>query len=154
MNTWKVILATMVIFGTGVITGGIVVDRVIQRSRPHHAATNKPPPGSPAGTRVDFLRKAERELDLTLQQREQADKVIASSQERIKKLMEPVNPKIREELQRTRDDFRAILTPEQKTRFDEMVKLQQQRTRDQRRPPGRPPEASNFPSSVLGPQKQ
>ena len=152
MNTWKVILATMVIFGTGVITGGIVVDRVAQRSRPHHPPTNKPP-GSPGGTRVDFLRKAERELDLTPQQREQTEKVIAGSQERIKKMMEPVNPKIREELQRTREDFRAILTPEQKARFDEMVK-QQQRPRDQRRPPGHPPDASNFPSSVLGPQKQ
>jgi Spy/CpxP family protein refolding chaperone len=143
----------MVIFGTGVITGGIVVDRVAQRSRQHHAPANKPP-GSPGGTRVDFLRKAERDLDLTPQQREQADKVIASSQEHIKKLMEPVNPKIREELQRTRDDFRAILTPEQKARFDDMVKQQQQRSRDQRHSPGHPPEASNFPSSVLGPQKQ
>lgn len=152
MNTWKVILATMVIFGTGVITGGIVVDRVAQRSRPHHAPGVKPS-GSPGGTRVDFLKKAERELDLSTQQREQADKLISSSQERIKKMMEPVNPKIREELQRTRDEFRALLTPEQQTRFDEMVK-QQQRARDQRRPPGHPPEASNFPSSVLNPQKQ
>ena len=146
----------MVIFGTGVITGGIVVDRFAQRSKPHPHGPGNPaskPPGSPGGTRVDFLKKAERELDLSSRQREQADKLIGSSQERIKKMMEPVNPRIREELQRTRDEFRAILTPEQQTRFDEMVK-QQQRSRDQRRPPGHPPEASNFPSSVLNPQKQ
>jgi hypothetical protein len=152
VNTWKVILATMVIFATGVITGGIVVDRVIQRSKPHHATASKPP-GSLGGTRVDFLRKAERELNLTVEQREQADKLISGSQERMKKLMEPVNPKVREELQRTRDEFRAILTPEQRSRFEELVK-QQQRPRDQRRPAGHAPEASNFPSSVVNPQKQ
>jgi len=53
---------------------------------------------------------------------EQADKLIAASQDRTKKIMEPVAPKIREELKQTKDQFRALLTPEQQTRFDEMLK--------------------------------
>src|SRR3954447_11041287 len=105
----------MVIFGTGVVTGGIVVGVVMTRSKPHHAAT-KPNTPSPGGTRVEFLRKAGRDLNLTPEQKEQADRIISASQERTKKMMEPVNPKIREELQRTREEFRAILTAEQRNR--------------------------------------
>ena len=62
MNTWKVILATMVIFGTGVVTGGLLVrhagsgrDRHSQRS----TATVHAAQPSPAGVmRIEFLRRA------------------------------------------------------------------------------------------------
>jgi hypothetical protein len=47
--------------------------------------------------------------------------------------MEPVTPHMREEIQRTKDEFREALTPDQRRRFDDLVK-QQQRPRDQRRP--------------------
>ena len=67
MNTWKVILATLVIFGTGVVTGGLLVthnERTKQRQfwllnraeknragRPEVREPNPPPPGAfnPAG---------------------------------------------------------------------------------------------------------
>jgi Spy/CpxP family protein refolding chaperone len=62
--------------------------------------------------------------------------------------MEPVNPKIREELARTREQFRALLTAEQQQHFDELIKLQQQHPRDLRHPGNRPPETvSNLPPS-------
>lgn len=144
MNTWKVILATMVIFGAGVVTGGLLVrnTRIITPNPPPAAATQQPRPffqGGPAGfVRVDFLRRAERELALTGEQRDQIDQIIRESQERTKKLMEPISPQIREEMQQTKDKFLAVLTPEQKARFEEMLKQQrllQQRPREQHRPP-------------------
>ena len=128
----------MVIFGTGVITGGLLVrnsqpDQFLPAPRPNNlprpAAAN-----SAGGVRVEFLRRAERELNLTTAQRERIDKIIAASQERTKKIMEPVTPHMRQEIQRTKDEFREALTSEQQLRFDELVK-QQQRPRDQRRPP-------------------
>jgi len=125
VNTWKVIVATMVIFGAGVITGGLLVKQTILVHPPkqaHSNASNRTVPTAPGVTRVEFLRRAERELNLTPEQREQADKLIAASQDRTKKIMEPVAPKIREELKQTKDQFRALLTPEQQTRFDEMLK--------------------------------
>src|SRR5262249_42076634 len=77
VNTWKVILATIVIFGTGVVTGGLLVRQTTLSLLPHPApsmtATRQFPPGSVGGVRLEFLRRAERELNLTFDQREQID---------------------------------------------------------------------------------
>jgi len=138
VNTWKVILATMVIFGAGVVTGGLLVRQTILTHplKQHSNVINRSIPSAPGVTRVEFLRRAERELDLTAGQRAQTDKIISDSQERIKKVMEPVSPKIRDELNQTKDRFRALLTPEQQARFDEMLK-KAAHPRDPRRPPGK-----------------
>jgi Spy/CpxP family protein refolding chaperone len=148
VNSWKVILATMVIFGTGVVTGGLLV-RYADNARTAH-----PPRGVGAGrpaqvpnagmVRLDFLRRAGRELGLTPDQHERLDKIIKDSQERTRKIMSPY---MREELQRTRAEFREVLTPEQRPKFDALLKQQQQqqRARDQRHPPPpgqRQPEAA------------
>ena len=149
MNTWKVIFATVVIFGAGVLTGGLLVKYSVQTpSRPQHPQGNRVQPISAGGLRIEFLRRVERDLNLSPDQKEQIDKIFSASQERSKKLMEPIQPKIHEELQQTREQFRAVLNPEQKMRFDELLKQQQQqRQRDQHRPPARNPEAFSYPTS-------
>ena len=149
MNTWKVILATMVIFGTGVVTGGLLVrhaehgrDRRPQRP----VAVAHPAQPTLAGVmRIEFLRRMERELDLTPEQREPIDQILKQGQERMKKLQETVEPRRREEFKKTIEDFRTVLTPDQRKRFDELVKQQQQRAREQRKaapPKERPPQSS------------
>jgi len=159
VNSWKVILATMVIFGTGVVTGGLLVrhagpgrDRRPQRV-PGAVHAAQP---TPAGVmRIEFLRRMERELALSPEQHEPIDKILKEGQERTKKLMETVEPRRREEFKKTIEEFRAVLTPEQLKRFDELVKQQQQRAREQRKaapprerppqnpPPGNAPAATN-----------
>lgn len=81
---------------------------------------------------MDFLRRMQRELNLTAEQREPIDKILKEGQERMKKLMETIEPRRREELKQTIDEFRAVLTPEQQKRFDGLLK-QQQRGREQRK---------------------
>lgn len=139
MNTWKVILATVVIFVAGVVTGGLVVRHSAQAPapvRPHNAgAARLAPPYSAGGLRLEFLRRAERELRLNPDQREHIDKILQASQERTRKLMEPVAPELRAELERTKDEFLEVLTPEQRTRFEVLVKKQQQRPHDARHAP-------------------
>ena len=158
MNTWKVILATMVIFGTGVVTGGLMVrhvDHGRDRRPQHSTASARPGQPTAAGVmRIEFLRRVERELDLTPAQREPIDKVLQEGQERMKKLMDTVEPRRREEFKKTMEEFRAVLTPEQQKRFDDLVKQQQQRAREQRkaappreRPPQGPP-ANNTPAAT------
>jgi len=149
VNTWKVIFATIVIFGAGVVTGGLLVKYSVQTPpRPHGPANRAVQPISAGGIRIEFLRRVERDLNLTADQREQIDKILTASQERSKKIMEPVQPIIREELQQTKEQFRAVLNPEQKIRFDELLKQQQQqRQRDQHRPPPRNPETFSYPTS-------
>lgn len=152
MNTWKVIFATVVIFGAGVMTGGLLVKYSVRPpvhpSRSGGSQGMRVQPISAGGLRIEFLRRAERDLNLSPDQKEQIDKIFAASQERSKKLMEPIQPKIREELQQTREQFRAVLNPEQRIRLDELLKQQQQqRQRDQHRPPPRNPEAFSYPTS-------
>lgn len=90
---------------------------------------------SPGGLRLDFLRRVQRDLNLTADQHEQIDKLLKESQERSRIIMEPVAPQIREELARTRDEFRKILTPEQRDHFDDLLKHQQQHRPDQQHRP-------------------
>jgi Spy/CpxP family protein refolding chaperone len=137
VNNWKVILATMVIFGTGVVTGGLLVRQADhgRDRRPQRAgAVVHPAPAAPAGVmRIEFLRRMERELELTPAQRDPVDKILKDGQERMKKLMDTVEPRRREEFKRTMEEFQAVLTPEQHKRFDELVKQQQQRARELRK---------------------
>lgn len=138
MNSWKVILATIVIFAAGLLTGGILTWRLEQANlmrRAHRTAQ----PASPGGWRFEFLRRAQRELDLSPEQRGQIDKLLKESQERTRVIMEPVSPQIHAEMLRTKEEFRKILTPEQQKRFDELLK-KPAHPRDQRRPQGAPVE--------------
>jgi Spy/CpxP family protein refolding chaperone len=128
VNAWKVILATIVIFGAGVVTGALVVRHSTQAPaavRPHGM-------GAP---RLEFLRRAERELNLKPDQRERIDRILKASQERTRKLMEPVAPELRAELEQTKNEFLAVLTPEQRTRFEVLIKKQHQRPREPRHSP-------------------
>ncbi len=130
MNTWKVILATIVIFATGVVTGGLLVHRseAAVRARRNAAVAQGMPAG---GMKLEFLRRIQRELDLTPAQRERVDAIISQAQERTRRVMEPVVPQLRAEVDKAKADFREVLTPPQQTRFDEILK-QQQRARNQR----------------------
>jgi Spy/CpxP family protein refolding chaperone len=133
VNSWKVILATVVIFGAGVLTGALVVQFApaagIQR---HQRAGRLGEVGSPGGMRLDFLRRVQRDLKVTSDQRDRIDKILKQSQERTRKVMEPVAPQLHQELQRAKAQFREILTPDQQVRFDELLK-QQQRWKEQHR---------------------
>lgn len=110
MNTWKVIVATIVIFATGAVTGALIVG---------HSAHPRPGPG---GMRLEFLRRMERDLDLSKEQREKIDKILKESQEQTRRIMEPVAPALHTELQRTKEEFRQVLTSAQQARFDQLLK--------------------------------
>ncbi|HOS75377.1 MAG TPA: hypothetical protein P5037_09120 [Candidatus Paceibacterota bacterium] len=146
MNNWRVILLTMVIFGSGVMTGGVLVwhverGRILRPPRPG-AAVRPAPPVSAGGMRIEFLRRLEQELDLTPAQREPINRILKEGQERTKKIMDTVEPQRREEFSRTIEAFRAVLTPAQQQQLNALLKQQQRRAREQRKaaaPPPRPP---------------
>ncbi len=151
MIPWKVILATVVIFGAGVFTGALVVRYPAGFYGARHQrgalGARSVESGSPGGMRLEFLRRMQRDLDLTAEQRERIDKLLKQSQERTRKIMEPVTPDLHRELQRAKAEFREALAPEQQVRFDELLK-QQQRLREQHRPAGRPePALTNAPAT-------
>jgi Spy/CpxP family protein refolding chaperone len=151
VNSWKVILATLIIYGAGVVTGGLLVSHVVQLK----ARTNPKQPTVQALTpwqvrNKDLLHRMERELDLTLPQREHVEKIIIESQERTKAVWKPIVPQMNREMQNVREQIREELTPEQQKKFDELLKphsgkrLEESPLQERRRRPG-----TNLPPSVI-----
>ncbi len=131
MNNWKVIFATAVIFGAGVVTGGLLVNHV-QHSHPRNnprrlaagaeagsPATNQAPrlPDAPRPARLpevlskQFLQQLDVQLHLATDQHEAIQKIISDGQNQMRKT-----------LQDARLEIREVLTLEQRKDFDELVK--------------------------------
>jgi hypothetical protein len=135
VNTWKVILATLVIFGAGVVTGGLLVgysDRALHSSQPpqplptvQHEPTNapvistahdnRPVPPPNALFRKDFMDRLNHELDLSPEQHDQIEKIVSEGQDRTRELW-------RVEWIETRQKIRKELAPRQQSRFEELFK--------------------------------
>jgi hypothetical protein len=126
VNYWKVIVATVVIFGAGVFTGGLLVNYVhtsqVRSKHTEHppvavATTNAPvvPPGPtprlPEVLSRPFLPKLDSLLQLSSDQHKAIEKIISDSQASMRKVM-----------QDARVNIRATLTPDQRSRFDDLMK--------------------------------
>jgi len=153
VNTWKVVCATLVIFVAGILTGATLVrfaqgprqGRVQQhpvvehRTQPgfaHPGTPNLPneqrspnvanPPGGLLSR--EFIQVLERQLRLTPEQRERVDKIMVEGQERVRELRSRIDPELKKELQQTREQIRAVLTPEQREQFEQMMKRSPRRS--------------------------
>jgi hypothetical protein len=131
VNTWKAILAALVIFAAGTITGALISRKTqsTTNGESRQAVSNPAVPG--LRQRLDFLRRLDKPLKLNDQQRDRIEQILARSQERTKVLWQEVSPRMQTELEQTRDLVRHELTTEQQTKFDEILRM-----RDQRRPEG------------------
>ena len=155
MNNWKVIptivLATVLIFGAGVFTGGMLVDYVKQ-GHPRAAAKRSPagptnpvplvtvaaiantnpasakPLRPPEVLSKEFLQRLDAEIRLDKEQHEAVQKIISDGQNEMRKV-----------LQDARLEVREVLTPQQRDQFDELMK----------RPFHKPLFTTNAPPGVL-----
>jgi Spy/CpxP family protein refolding chaperone len=123
VSPWKVILATMVIFTCGVITGAMVT----KTAHLPQAAVGPAKPRPPAGPllqmqRVEFLEKLNKQLVLTPEQRGQIAGIMKASQERTQRVREQIAPQMTDERKRVRAEIRGVLTPEQRKQFAELMK--------------------------------
>jgi hypothetical protein len=146
----------MVIFGTGVVTGGFLVrhsERIKTPRLQPRTELVRPQPQLPTPEmvrKIELMGRVQRELNLTPEQRGRIEGYVSESQERARLLWEGVAPLMRKELQETREKIRSELTPEQKKRFEELMKQQQQqhpRRPDDSLSPDRRPRNENFPPS-------
>ena len=122
MKVWKVILATMVIFVAGAFAGGLLVKTLW-------------PPVPEILSRQFFQARLKKELQLTADQTNRIDKIFAESKERLKIIEGLIAPEKQKELQEVRDNIRAILTPEQREKFEQLLKQPPHRPDGQRRGP-------------------
>ncbi|MSU64162.1 MAG: hypothetical protein EXS31_17520 [Pedosphaera sp.] len=140
MNAWKPIVAALVIFAAGVVTGGLTARLAAPaRIRP---AQNPPINLGVRPGRAEMVERMQRELSLTEVQRERIDVVVRESQERTRQLWEGIAPQAHAEHKRVRERIREELSPEQRTKFDESFRLREMSglgrlgsdARDKRRP--------------------
>jgi Spy/CpxP family protein refolding chaperone len=139
VNTWKVILATMVIFAAGVLTG-VAIDRrtapvpLRQPANPGRGEgqiANRVIPNLIA-QRANLIRNVQRQLDLDPEQRVRIEQIMRDSQLRTKPIVDRIGPDLREEFRFTTTAIRQVLAPDQRRRFDELMKP---RNRERSQPP-------------------
>jgi Spy/CpxP family protein refolding chaperone len=168
VNYWKVILATVVIFGAGVLTGGLLVNYVDHphSKNPHHPQANvgtHPPTDNPAPAHLpeipqpraermgkQFVQQLNDTLQLTPEQRVKIEKIIADGQDRNHELWTNVAPKMRAVMQEVNQQIRAELTPEQLKPFEELLKHPPRRPSGTNAPPASRP-STNLPPPANAP---
>lgn len=129
MNNWKVIFATVIIFGAGVVTGGLLVNYVRHSHPKMVRRVPAPVDGAAAATNLlarlpdaskarlpevlnkQFLQRLDEELLLAADQREAIQKMIGDRQNQMRKA-----------IQDARREIREVLLPDQRLQFDDLVK--------------------------------
>jgi hypothetical protein len=159
VNSWKVILAAVVIFGAGVLTGGLLVNHVdrspLQNVRlPFVEANPHPQTGghgqvrpeefprlrAPEMLKKEFIEHLDDALKLTPEQHAAIQKIISNGQERNRQIWTNVAPKMRQALKDVHQQIRAELTPDQQKKFEKLSKrFAPQRPPHDNVPPGPPP---------------
>ena len=147
MNTTRIVLAALMIFAAGVLTGGVgagLAGRIL-RERPRREvspARVEPRPMIPnaliaqaagssnqsAGTPVkgpgnaqlEAMTRWTRELDLEGDQRERIQVILKEAQVRLRDLWAPMAPRARGEIEAARIEIEALLSPSQRQRWDEV----------------------------------
>ncbi len=120
MNPWKFILATVLIYGTGVVTGALVTTLV---ERPPRAAARPAQQLTYSQIqRAEFLGRLQKQLDLTPEQHDRIGHLLRDSNQRTKPYWDPVAAKMKEEVRTVTESIRAELTPEQSAKFDVEIK--------------------------------
>ena len=116
MSPWKVILATMVIFVCGVVTGALVVKTQVRRGPPPGFGVPGPPPVH------DFVGWLQVRLNLTPDQHEKIKKIMEDSQATNALYRAEIAPRLHAEMQRAHEAVNQLLTPEQQKKFAELNK--------------------------------
>ena len=140
MNFWKVILATVVIFGAGVFTGGLLVNSVQHphsrnnhrppanvethepQSRTNNLASMSRPQRTPDILGTNFVQQLDDALQLTPDQRASIQKIIADGQERNHAIWTNNSAQMREVIQDVRHRVRETLTADQQKKFEDLMK--------------------------------
>ena len=115
VSRWKVLFAAIVIFAAGAATGGMIVRTYAPKIV--HRTHVTPPVQMSTEHRMEYVKKLDRELQLTPEQHQKVEAIIAASQERMKKVWDGVEPQVKEEYRCSRRDIFEILMPEQKEKM-------------------------------------
>lgn len=136
MNTTRIVFAALVIFAAGVLTGSVgagMAGRIL-RQRPQSKDLSNPvtapvagasnrsagalakPPGN---AQLEAMARWSRDLELESAQREQIEAILKRAQSQLRDLWLPVAPQARSHIETARYEIEALLSSEQRRRWDE-----------------------------------
>lgn len=171
MKPWKAILAAVVIFLAGMTSGAMAAHLYRIKGRrpaPPNVPAN-PPPMRSMGQRIEFMRRLGDKLALTPEQRERIDRHLHKCQQNLRELWEPLEPIATEEMDLLRQRMESELRPDQRERFEALLKERPARGAGEslnwrrhegsnnppahfRKPPSEPPAATDPVPPAPGPQ--
>lgn len=114
MKDLKLWIGLLALFFSGVCVGGVGT-WMIAEQRVIDTLTHERPPFQRA-----IMRKLTRELGLNESQREHVAKIVCRTQEELVALRERIRPEREEIMQRSRENMKTELSPEQQQRLDEL----------------------------------
>jgi Spy/CpxP family protein refolding chaperone len=88
----------------------------------HHTAMAAPAQMTDSQKRAQKVQRLTQELNLTPDQQTHLDAIMSSVQAEYKAIHQSTEPQIDQARQKGREQIRAILTPEQKPKFEEFLK--------------------------------
>jgi Spy/CpxP family protein refolding chaperone len=88
----------------------------------HHTTLAAPAQMTDAQKRAQKVQRLTQELNLTPDQQKQLDAIMTGVQAEYKAIHQSTEPQIDQARQKGREQIRAILTPEQKPKFEEFLK--------------------------------
>ena len=115
MSAWKVILATLVIFGAGALTGV-----VLQRQLVEPVVRIKEVPANPRTLSTNHVEYLSRKLKLSPEQKQNILEIVTEGQERVKLLFGLIREDLSEEFGLVRAEILAELDAEQQVLYEEL----------------------------------
>ena len=110
MKKWKAVVGIVLVFILGVVAGGLVSMKVCRHKRPG------PPPVSAV------MDKLDKRLGLNTGQHAQVEAIIRDARGQMDSVRKETLPRIDSIMGSARDRIRAALTPEQREKFERLVK--------------------------------
>jgi Spy/CpxP family protein refolding chaperone len=114
---WKASLMVLLVFVIGFATGALTANLM-------PVASEKPPsreerrPRGPEG----YMQHLAKELGLTPEQGEAIRQIVAETSKEYGRLRQELDPRFQDIRSRSRDRIRAVLSPEQRSKYEELVR--------------------------------
>jgi Spy/CpxP family protein refolding chaperone len=124
-KSWRVILAFTGIFIAGIVTGGLLTLRFMQKPGDRRGQHASPQRGGPGGNQYQFgpqlLSRLTEQLELTEEQRKAIKPIETRTTEEVRRLRRETQQGTELIIERMQADIIKELTPEQRVKFEEAI---------------------------------
>jgi len=124
MKSSRPIIGVVLVFVLGVLCGSLAT-HMLYKCRFDSILS-----GSALSREAGIVRRLERKLELDDGQREQVRAIVHDAQEEIKTVRSRIHPQTEAIIEKAQSKIRAILTPEQGRRYEQMIAARKEKLRE------------------------